>query len=225
MIETGAATVPTVHAGHSAREALKRHWPEYLMEAAELGLFMISACLFTVLLEHPASPVQQAIPSPLIRRVLIGIAMGLTAICLIYSPWGKQSGAHFNPAVTLTFLRLGKIGRWDAAFYVLAQFVGGVAGVLIAASVLGNLVTDPAVNYAVTAPGPAGLGVAFAAEFAISCLLMTMVLKVSNTERIARWTGAFSGLMVAAYISLEAPLSGMSNNPARSLGSALPAQV
>src|SRR5271165_6329401 len=86
-------------------------WPEYLMEAAGLGLFMISACAFTVLLEHPMSPVRQAIENGTLRRVLIGIAMGLTAIGIICSPWGKQSGAHLNPSVTLAFLSLGKVAR------------------------------------------------------------------------------------------------------------------
>ena len=39
-------------------DALKRHWPEYLMEAAGPGLFMVSACLFGTLMEHPGSPVR-----------------------------------------------------------------------------------------------------------------------------------------------------------------------
>ena len=68
--------------------ALKRHWPEYLMEAAGLGLFMVSACLFGTLMEHPGSPVRQAIADPFLRRVFIGLAMGLTAVGIIYSPWG-----------------------------------------------------------------------------------------------------------------------------------------
>src|SRR6185437_2275530 len=97
--------------------ALKSHWPEYLMEAGCLGLFMISAFAFGSLLEHPASPVHRAIPHPLLRRSLMGLAMGTTAICIIYSPWGKQSGAHINPATTLTFYRLGKISRPDAILY------------------------------------------------------------------------------------------------------------
>jgi len=88
--------------------ALKHHWPEYLMEAGELALFMISACLFVVLLEHPASPVHRAIPSQMLRRVLMGLAMGSTAVAIIFSPLGKRSGAHFNPAVTFSFWRLKK---------------------------------------------------------------------------------------------------------------------
>ena len=75
-------------------DALKRHWPEYLMEAAGLGLFMISAGVCATMLEHSGSAVREAIPDPALRRMLMGIAMGLTAIGIIYSPWGKQSGAH-----------------------------------------------------------------------------------------------------------------------------------
>ena len=115
--------------------ALKEHWPEYLCEAAELGLFMISAGLFTILLWHPNSPVPNLIPSEFIRRMLTGIAMGSTAIALIFSPLGKRSGAHFNPAVTLTFWRLGKVKNWDALFYIIAQFVGGIVGVFVGRAV------------------------------------------------------------------------------------------
>ncbi len=199
--------------------ALKHHWPEYLMEMAGLGVFMISACLFASLLEHPASPVRLAIADPLVRRILMGVAMGLTAVAIIYSPWGKQSGAHLNPAVTLTFYRLGKVGAWDGLFYILAQFMGGVAGILLAASILWPWIADPHVNYVATVPGARGPRVAFLAELLISFGLMVTVLLVSNTERLARFTGLFAGALVAAYIAVEAPLSGMSMNPARSFGS------
>src|SRR5438132_13126949 len=113
--------------------SLKEHWPEYFCEAAELGLFMISASLFTILLWHPSSPVPALIPNTFVRRMLTGIAMGGTAIALVFSPLGKRSGAHFNPAVTLTFWRLGKVKNWDAAFYVIAQFIGVIAGVFVVA--------------------------------------------------------------------------------------------
>lgn len=205
--------------------ALRQHWPEYLMEAGGLGLFMISACVFTILLIHPASPVEHWIVDPLWKRAVIGIAMGLTAMALIYSPWGKQSGAHFNPSVTLAFLRLGKVAAWDAIFYIVAQFIGAIFGVLLCAILLVPWISDPGVNYAVTAPGSNGARGALLSEFVISFLLMAIVLLVSNSRRLAVFTGVFAGVLVATYITVEAPLSGMSMNPARTFGSALSAHV
>jgi aquaporin Z len=205
----------------SPTAATASHWQEYAIEAALLGMFMLSACLFTVLLFHPASPVPGLVPDRFLRRVLMGLAMGGTAVGLVYSGWGKQSGAHFNPAVTLTFARLGRVAPRDAAAYVVAQFVGAVLGVLAAMMLAGPLVADASVRYAVTVPGPAGPGVAFAAEVLISFLLMTVVLAVSNHPRLGRLTGLCAGMLVATFISLEAPLSGMSMNPARTMGSAV----
>jgi aquaporin Z len=204
---------------------LREHWPEYLMEAAELGMFMISACVFATILGHPASPIAEALPHPTVQRLLMGIAMGLTAVGIIYSPWGQRSGGHLNPSVTLTFLRLGKVRPWDALFYIGGQFGGGVAGVLIATVFLREAVAHPAVNYVITTPGEAGALVAFAAEFGISFMLMSVVLRVANSAQMARFTPLFAGVLVATYITLEAPLSGMSMNPARTFGSALAARL
>jgi len=205
--------------------AFRQHWPEYLMEAAELSLFMVSACAFTVLLFHPISPVAQSIESDVTRRMLMGTAMGTTAIAIIFSPLGKRSGGHFNPAVTLTYFRLGKIKVWDAAFFILFQFAGGIAGVVLASLLLGRLVADKSVNYATTRPGPQGTTSAFLAELLISFALMSVVLTVSNTKRLSRWTGLFAGALVAACITFESPISGTSMNPARTLGSASVAHV
>jgi aquaporin Z len=202
--------------------SLKQHWPEYLIEAWALGTFMVSAALFTALLEYPGSAVHQLLPNAHIRRALIGIAMGLTAIALIYSPWGQQSGAHMNPATTLTFLRLKKILPWDATFYIVAQFTGGLCGVFLSKLALGNALAHRSVSYVVTVPGPGGAGIAFAAEAVIACGMMLMVLYATNTPRLARYTGIFAGALVALYITIEAPLSGMSMNPARTFASALP---
>jgi aquaporin Z len=205
---------------YGAGYALARHWPEYLMESAELGIFMVSACTFTALLQHPASPALRLIPNSFVRNALIGLVMALTAVSIIYSGWGKQSGAHMNPAMTLTFFRLGKMQPWDAFFYVVAQFVGGVSGVAVASLLLGVVVAHPSVNYAVTQPGPSGVGIAFVAELLISFVLFLTVLTVSNNQKWARYTGVFGGALIASYITFEAPLSGMSMNPARTFGSA-----
>jgi len=205
-------------------DAIKHHWPEYLIEAGGLGLFMISASGFAVVLFHPASPGSAL--APVVRRLLMGMAMGLTAITLIYSPWGKQSGAHFNPAVTLTFVRLGRVAPWDAAFYVGAQFAGSIAGLTAAVAVAGSFVGAPSVNYVATIPGPRGTSAAFVAELAIAFVMMTMVLvTTARLPRFAPFTGLLAGALVAIYITLEAPLSGMSLNPARSFASALLAHL
>ena len=110
------------------RTALAEHWPEYLIEGWALGMFMVSASLFTLWFEDPASSLNHAIMNGGVRRGLIGLAMGITAVLLIYSPWGKRSGAHMNPAVTVAFFSLGRIEAWNALFYVLAQFIGGFIG-------------------------------------------------------------------------------------------------
>jgi len=200
-------------------DALRSHWPEYLIEAALLGVFMVAACAAVVIFQHPASPVARVFRFPHRRRILIGILMGLTAIALIYSPWGQRSGAHLNPGITLMFLVLGKVQPWDAAFYVLAQFVGGFLGVRLAAAVLGMHVAHETVNYAATLPGRRGVRIAWLAEFIIAFGMMSMVLLSINHAATAPYTGVFAGLLVAAYIAIEAPVSGMSMNPARTLGS------
>jgi aquaporin Z len=201
--------------------ALRRPWEEYAMEGALLGLFMVAACGLATLLEHPFSPVHQALPEPAVRRVLMGLAMGLTAVGLIQSPWGRQSGAHMNPSITLTYLRLGKITADDARGYVLGQFLGGVAGVLAMRVVLGMLLAHPDVRFAATMPGYWGTPAAFLAEVLISFLLMLVVLVASNSPRLAPYTPVLCGSLVAIYIAVEAPVSGMSMNPARSFASAL----
>jgi len=195
------------------------HLPEYAIEAALLGAFMVSACSFGVLLEHPDSPVHQAIANPLIRRVLMGLAMGTTAIAIIYSPWGGRSGAHINPATTLTFWRLGRIRGGDVAGYVGGQLVGAVLGVALASALLGPRLGHASVRFVMTRPGPWGVGPALAAEVLISAILMSAVVVLTGS-RWARFTGLAVGALVATYISVEAPVSGMSMNPARSFGSA-----
>jgi aquaporin Z len=207
--------------GLSAIASLRHHWPEYLMEIGELGLYLFVACAVATLLDHPASIVRQSISSGIVRRALMGIVMGATTIAIVLSPWGKRSGGHFNPAITSTFYRLGKVESWDTWFYVTAQFLGAISGVAIARYVLRGALGHPAVRYAVTAPGMHGAAVAFVAELTISFILMVAVLFATNRKRLAPYTAYFVGALIASYYTFEAPLSGMSTNPARTFGSAV----
>lgn len=204
-------------------KSVQDHWPNYLIEAWGLGTFMVSAGVLATLLYAENSPL--SFPHPLLRDLVMGLGMGSTAIAIIYSPWGKRSGAHINPAVTLTFFRLKKIAAWDAFFYILAQFMGALIGVLLVAVALGSPFQQPPVNYVVTVPGPLGWFTALVVEFTIAFVLMTMVLWVSNTPRMGHLTGLFSGMLVTLYVIFSAPISGFGMNPARTFGSALPAQT
>ena len=110
---------------------------EYLIEAGAIGTFMVSAAAFAAVLYHPSSPAAgTGDRNELLRRGLMGLAMGATAVAIIYSPWGQRSGAHMNPAVTLTFFRLGKVARPDLIGYVAAQFAGAIVGIAVAAAAL-----------------------------------------------------------------------------------------
>jgi aquaporin Z len=205
----------------STHDGAAIHWPEALMEAFGLGLFMLSAGVFGTLLEFPGSALHHALPNPFARRAWMGVTMGLTAMGLVYSPWGKRSGAHLNPAFTLTFLRLRRVQLRDALAYIAAQFAGGLAGVLLVAAWFGDAFLAAPVQAVVTLPGMSGEAVAFAAEFAISFALMLLVLWLARHPRIAPYTGVIVGAVICCYITFEAPLSGMSMNPARTLASAI----
>lgn len=217
----GHAVSSKVHAA----EAFSRHWQLYIFEGLELATFMLSACIFTVLLFDPSLPAVHLIPSPAARRLLMGIAMGATAILIIRSPPGRRSGAHFNPAITVTYLRLGKIRGWDAIFYVLFQFCGGILGVGVSALMLGGRLAVPAVNYAITVPGQEGTEAAFLAELFMAMVLMGVVLWTANNPSLAFYTSYLVGVLIALYILLFAPVSGFSINPARTTGSAVFADI
>jgi aquaporin Z len=201
------------------------HWRLYIFEGAELALFMISACVFSVILFDPSLGVQNTLPDPVFRRLLMGASMGVTAVLIIHSSMGKRSGAHFNPAITFTYLRLGKISRPDAFFYILFQFVGGVFGVAVSVLLLGRTLASPSVMYAETVPGKYGTAAAFAAEAFMAALLMAVVLWTSNRPSIASWTSYLVGILITFYVLLFAPVSGFSINPARTTASAVFADV
>lgn len=199
---------------------MRHHLPEYLIEAVGLAIFMISAAFFTVLFEE-----YWVVSSPLARRFFEGIAIGLTALGLIYSPWGKQSGAHFNPAVTLTFWRLGKVHHIDFVFYFIFQFIGGYVGVVLFDLFAQKPFRSAQVNFIITVPGKPGLLACFFSEMFISFILMLTILVATNIPKLARYTGLFAAIWIMLFITFEAPYSGMSMNPARSVATALPSGI
>jgi aquaporin Z len=205
------------------RQAFQKNWMLYMCEALGLAIFMISACFFGAMLEGKTSW-HQAIPMAQIRLVITGILMGSTALIIFCSPFTSPSGSQINPAVTLCFLRLKKISKWDAIFYIISQIIGGTLAVYIMAFFIGNDLTAAPVNYAVTVPGKS-VSAAFAVEFIIGFIMMSMVLFTSSNHRLKKFTRIFSGCFVCLYVIIAGPISGFGMNPARSLASAIPSHI
>ena len=205
------------------KAAFAKNWKHYLQEGLGLGIFMISACFFSAMLEATDSSWHNDIPNDFIRNVITGILMGATALFIFYSPWTSPSGSQINPAVTLAFLRLGRMCHWDALFYIIFQFIGGTFAVYIMRAIMGHSLINLPVNSAVTIPGKAGITAALITEFLIAFVTMTMVLFTSAHPRLKKYTRLFAGCLVCGWVVMAGPISGFGMNPARTFASALPA--
>jgi len=195
-------------------DTLRRHWPEYAIEAGFLALFVLAAGIVSAWSQGASGPLSAA--GPAVRRLAGGLAMGLALMAMIYSPWGRRSGAHLNPAITLAYLRLGKIGKWDAAAYLLAQVVGGLAAVAVLRSgaLLPAAVPPSLLSVAI---GPSSEWAAFITELVLSTGAMLLVLLTTNHASWFRWTGVLYALLLALVVACAAPLSGFGMNVARLL--------
>jgi len=170
-----------------ARQALRRHWPEYAVEAGFVCAFVLIAGIARAWLTGPAA----------------AVLMGLTITAMIYSPWGRRSGSHLNPALTLAYLRLAKIRRWDALFYMLAQLAGG--GLALGLLHAGLLPHDTSSSASM---GTSDEWAAFATELVLSGAAMLLILFTTNRLAWLRWTGGLYGLLVGLVAACAAPLSG-----------------
>ena len=191
------------------------------MEACELGFYLFMVGIWATILEYPGSALHRAIPDPEVRRALRACLGGVTAIAVVYSPFGSRSGAHLNPAFTLTFLRLGRVAPWDAVFYLVAQFLGACVGVGLVSLAIGQPFIAPPVDAMATRPGALGVGIALVAESIMAFLLMLVTLVCLSHRRVAPSTGLLVSALGAVFIIVAAPLSGVGLNPARCFASAL----
>ena len=208
---------------HCMVQALRQHWRHYLVEAGGIMAFLTVSSTASVVFHHPASAVARALgPQEWVQRIGVGLVVGGLIVAMAYSPWGKRSGAHFNPAVTLGFWQLGHIRTADAVWYVLAQFVGALVAGVGMRWLLAPWFDHHRIHYNTTQPieAPYGWALALGAEILISSLLMLGLLWTLHSARRKKWAGALAGLLLAVFVIVESPLSGMSLNPARTLGAA-----
>ncbi|MBS4065408.1 MAG: aquaporin [Chitinophagaceae bacterium] len=218
-----------VNTGLSGWTQMKAAWNKnrihYLQEALGLSIFMASACYFGAMLFSPESSWYSVIKNELIRNGLMGVSMGITALFIFYSPLTSPSGAQINPAVSIAFLRIGRMCRYDTLFFILFQMAGGTITVIIMQRLMGKLLTSAPVCSVVTIPGKYGTAVAALTELVIAFITMMMVLFTSHHRVLKNYTRIFAACLVCTWVILAGPLSGFGMNPARSFASALPAQI
>ena len=191
----------------------------YGCELAGTALMLFFGVAAVAFMWGAGSPVPE-ISNPTLRRLVTGLLFAGGATAVVYSPLGQRSGAHINPAITLAFWSLGKIGTRDAVAYAIAQFAGAIVGVAAVTAAWPDLVRS--VQFAATTPGEGWRWTgAFIAEAVITFLLAFTIFVCINKPRLASRTGLIAGALVALLVMIEAPVSGTSLNPARSFAPAL----
>ncbi len=190
-----------------------------LAELAGTALLVAVGLSVVILAFGTGSPVVRVLPNEGLRRLITGFLFGSTGALIAVSPLGKISGAHINPVVTLAFLVEGKIRTRHAAGYVVAQLAGAVAG-CVPLLLWGRL--GQSVAFGSTVPGSAfPLWVALAGEIAATFALVILLLVFLGHKKTRAFTPLMLPFLYAIMVYLEAPISGTSTNPARSLGPAV----
>jgi aquaporin Z len=192
---------------------------EYVAEFVGTALLLLVGLSAVCADFSTRSPVVSAIPDSNLRRLITGIIFAGTGTAIVYSRLGKRSGGHINPAVTLAFLRLGKISPRSAAIYIAVQTAGALTGAALVLAIWGSWAMS--VNIGATVPKDGGVAAAVAAEVGVTFLLVSLILNFVDRPRLMPFTAAGAGALVAFFVFVEAPVSGTSLNPARTLGPAV----
>ncbi len=206
------------------RDCFRNNLKFYSQEALGLGIFMVSACFFSGVLFGENGYLVTILPANY-RQILLGMMMGLTALYIFYSPLTNPSGSHINPAVTLSFFRLGKIGFLDTIFYIAFQFAGATLTVYLMAALMKENLSNAPVYDVVTVPGKYGTTAAAFTELLIAFIMMGMVLFTADHRVLKKYSRIFAAMLVCLFVIVAGPVSGFGMNPARSFASALPANI
>jgi aquaporin Z len=192
------------------------------MVAAEFAgtALLVAAGVSVVIVDFGAgSPVTAALPSAGLRRLVTGFGFGTVGALIAISPIGKISGAHINPVVTAAFWLKGVMRGPLALSYVVAQLAGAVVGALPLLLWGG---TGASVRFGATVPGEGfGAAAALAGEIVTTAALVLGLFVFVGHRRLRRFTPLLFPLLYAVMVYVEAPISGTSTNPARSLGPAV----
>jgi glycerol uptake facilitator protein/aquaporin Z len=211
------AAAPDAQAAGSA-PAVARTYP--LFEFALTTVLLFTVVTVVRWLMAPSSPLR--IADVQTALAVVGVVVGAVLLCLIYSPWGRRSGAHMNPAVSVALWLMGAFPRRWVLPYILAQLAGSLVGSALAGLAWGRAATAAPVQYAAVQPAPDWNGLSvFLAE---SCCLVAVTLLIgffltypARARRLPLTLAAATALIVGVL----GPRSGGATNPARQFGPAL----
>jgi aquaporin Z len=158
----------------------------------------------------------------------IAIAFGLAIVAMAYGI-GSVSGCHINPAVSLGALIAGRMTPRDFGIYVIAQCLGAIAGAAFLVAVVSGKMGgyDVAVDglgqngWGEGYGGGYGMAAAFLFEVVATFIFLVVILGSTHASSPAGFAGLAIGLTLAAIHIIGIPVTGVSVNPARSLGPAL----
>ncbi len=198
---------------------MKNLWTLFLSEFLGTAL-LVGVGLSIVILDFgTGSPMVAALPDPGLRRLITGFLFGATGACIAVSPVGKTSGAHINPVVTLAFRLKGKMSSPHALGYVIAQLAGAIAGALPLV-VWGHM--GASIDFGATFPGAGYTALqAMLGEIITTFGLIAGLFLFLGHSRLRNYTPLLFPFLYAVMVFLEAPVSGTSTNPARSVGPSL----
>jgi aquaporin Z len=169
-----------------------------------------------ILMFGEGTPLPGLVASEGALRAITGFLFGTTGACIAVSAVGKVSGAHLNPVVSIAFFLMRKLDARTTAAYVLAQSLGAMLGSL-PLLLWGEM--GRSVAFGATLPGPAATHAAVFLGEAVTTFAMVALLAVFLGFRGLRpFTPALFPPLYAFMVWAEAPISGTSTNPARSLG-------
>ena len=195
---------------------LKAYASEFLGTAI-LMIGGISAISFSF---GEQSQLATLIPNQTLKLALAGAGFGLGVLVVVYSALGHTSGGHLNPALTIAFWIQRKIETRQLIPYITCQCLGSLTGTWLVATLIPNL--SSSVGHGVTSVATTiTTGVAILLEALLTMAFIMMIFWMTSCHNRARYTGLCVFLFLVIFVPLEAPLTGTSINPARSIGPAI----
>lgn len=197
----------------TSRFGVAPHWPEWAAELLGTAILMFAVVSARLWLERAGTP-WSTFP---VRVLVLSIVAGSAVVGVAYSPLGRRSGAHLNPAVTFGLWLQHTVGTPDLVGYAVAQLVGGTTGIALGV-VWGPDVAEPPVQWAAIAPSPTlSPVVAATIEAGATAMQLVVVFAMLRSRRAAIWTAAVAGVMLAVAIEALAGVTGAGFNPVRGL--------